>query len=139
MKKISIRRNRAGKSEIGARRSNMKRRLAVGIIASMAVAAIWGVSAIISTPDIVESKIEVSREAQTERTAPNLVDFQGGMYSGDLADASVNVIDERTAPNLVDFQNGMYSGDLADAKVTVIDERTAPNLVDFQNGTYSGE
>jgi hypothetical protein len=33
------------------------------------------------------------------------------MYSGDVADSSVNVIDERAVQNLVDFQNGLYSGE----------------------------
>ena len=117
----------------------MKKRLAVGIIASIAVAAIWGVSAMISTPDIVESTIEVSRETQTERAVQNMVDFQNGLYSGDSADQSVTVVDERTAPNLVDFQSGLYFGDIPDASVNPNDERAIQNMVDFQNGLYSGE
>ena len=112
MKKIWSHKDGGRRNGITSRRKNMKKLMALGIATGLAVAAFLGTT-MLSTSGAVESTAGSTNEIRSEPIARNLVDFQNGVYAGEMLKVSdIAQPTASTARNAVDWNNGLYAGEL---------------------------
>ena len=75
-----------------------------------------------TSPDLPEMDAKVADIARPmASTARNAVDWNNGLYAGELTKVEPNIISEQTARDLVDFNNGFYAGEMLESEGKVID------------------